>query len=80
MLSLSTEVWSLGGCDFWTLRSWGSRRGARFFFFCDLSFYGHNRLSTRARFPGTIEMTLSKEKIVDGCNCGFGKACSGIFV
>jgi len=37
-------------------------------------------LSTWARFPGTIEMSLNREKIVDGCNCGFGKACSGIFL
>lgn len=37
-------------------------------------------LSTWARFPGAIEMSLNGEKIVDGCNCGCGKACSGIFV
>lgn len=62
MLNFSAGAWSLDGCDFWTLLSSGSRCGGRFFFFCDLSMYGHEHLSTRARFPGTIEMTLNREK------------------
>lgn len=37
-------------------------------------------LSPWARFPGAIEMSLNGERIVAGCSCGFGKACSGIFV
>lgn len=66
MFNFSAGAWSLDGCDFWTLLSSGSRCGGRFFFFCDLSMYGHEHLSTWARFPGTIEMTLNKEK-----NCGW---------
>lgn len=49
------------------------------FFSCDLSIIA---LSPWARFPGTIEMSLNRKKnpTLDDCNCGFGKACSRIFV
>lgn len=49
MLDFSAGVCSLDQCDFWTFLSCGSRNSGRFFFFCDLSMYGHNRFICRGQ-------------------------------